>query len=467
MISFKQFNEQEIYKEIYNFICGEMLLEEVELSPELKNVLKDTPNPKDDKITKVEINPEAADSLIVYRNNKKQPPVKLNRVLKTLFPNKQDGEIAKLGDKLKASLNINKGYDWELSDDVVKTYLSNDCPSSCLTKAKFKTGSLEFFNTQKGKIKILLLKHNDKLVGRALIWYDVKGANNKILMDRVYPFNDENIVKRFHDYALKQNWSYRDNVNDPTKKGFTKIGNSKTKNLSYQCINLHDISVVPYLDTFRFGNSKGLFTNTNSDTMNFEFDKPHGLLFGNTEEIIFNGHVIGKGVKLPNGKWKCEDDLIIRHTKITSLADLNVEVVNGHFTCSDNPLLKSLTGAPEKATYFTCNDCESLESLDCPNTTVIETFSCSYNPLLKSLKGAPKETGNFYCNGCDLLDELNCSNTIVNGMFNCSDNPSLKSVKGAPKKVKAFDCSNCGKKFTKEEVMAVSSIKDKDDIIIW
>lgn len=307
MIGFKLFNEQESYKDIIRFIYNNFLIEEVELDNTLEKLLKDKPNPKDDKITKVEVNPETDDSLIVYRSGKKQPPVKMGRVLRSLYSDKSDAEIAKLGEQLKALLGSHKGYTWELSDKIVKTYMDDDCPGSCMTGDETQH-LIAFYETQNDKIKILLLKKNNKLVGRALIWHDVQGAKNNILMDRVYPFNDDNIVKKFHDYAIKQDWSYRDNIKEPSEKGCAHIGNSNTKKISYQCINIDHVRKIkiPYLDTFRYGTSDGLFTNYKTKNSTFEFKYTDGTKLLNTKLDVSKDSIYtfnDRAINWKSGTW--------------------------------------------------------------------------------------------------------------------------------------------------------------------
>ena len=68
-------------------------------------------------------------------------------------------------------------------------------------------------------------------------------------------------------------------------------------------------------------------------------------------------------------------------------------------------------------------------------------FSCSNCESLESLKGCPKEVGKG---------------------FNCSYCSSLKSLEGAPKKVSGdFYCIKCGVIFTEDDVKKVSKVKEK------
>ena len=87
-------------------------------------------------------------------------------------------------------------------------------------------------------------------------------------------------------------------------------------------------------------------------------------------------------------------------------------------------------------------------------------FDCAGNRLT-SLKGAPKKVGgDFYCDG-NKLTSLDGAQKEVSGNFDCNYN-NLTSLKGAPQKVGGyFNCHNNRKKFTEEEVRAVSDVKGK------
>ena len=84
-------------------------------------------------------------------------------------------------------------------------------------------------------------------------------------------------------------------------------------------------------------------------------------------------------------------------------------------------------------------------------------IDCSNNNLT-SLEGAPSTVGGgFYCQNNDLTSLEGAPSTV--GNFYCSNN-NLTSLEGAPSTVGGgFHCSKNTKKFTKEEVKAVSKVK--------
>ena len=78
---------------------------------------------------------------------------------------------------------------------------------------------------------------------------------------------------------------------------------------------------------------------------------------------------------------------------------------------------------------------------------------------LTSLKGSPKSvSGNFYC-GFNKLPTLEFCPEKVKGNFICDLN-RLTTLEFAPKEVKGnFSCRENTKKFTEEDVKAVSNVK--------
>ena len=148
-------------------------------------------------------------------------------------------------------------------------------------------------------------------------------------------------------------------------------------------------------------------------------------------------------------------DFICSINELRSLKGAPREI-KGKFKCYNNKL-KSLEGAPTKVgDSFDCSK-NNLESLKGAPTIVKGGFYCSYNDL-ESLEGAPTEVGgNFSCSN-NLLKSLEGAPREVGGDFYCQKN-QLESLEGAPKKVrKDFDCNENPKKFTEEDVKAVSDV---------
>ena len=100
----------------------------------------------------------------------------------------------------------------------------------------------------------------------------------------------------------------------------------------------------------------------------------------------------------------------------------------------------------------------NLDKLPLKFNNVGGSFSCYYNKLT-SLEGAPRSVGrNFVCNANDLTT-LKDAPISIDGSFIASSN-LLTTLEGAPTSVGGnFWCNYNEKRFTVEEVRAVSNVK--------
>lgn len=86
-------------------------------------------------------------------------------------------------------------------------------------------------------------------------------------------------------------------------------------------------------------------------------------------------------------------------------------------------------------------------------------FMCNNCPELVDLEGAPIEAQEFNCDSCPNLTSLKGAPEWVKFDFSCNNCPKLTSLEGAPKEVgNIFSCKACGKKFSKNNVLKVSSV---------
>jgi hypothetical protein len=90
-------------------------------------------------------------------------------------------------------------------------------------------------------------------------------------------------------------------------------------------------------------------------------------------------------------------------------------------------------------------------------------FSCNECNSLTTLEGAPQEVGrDFDCSDCNSLKTLDGSPKKVKGYFFCSYCRSLQSLQGIPKEIgEDFECFDSGKQFTRTDVEKLSKIKGR------
>jgi hypothetical protein len=110
------------------------------------------------------------------------------------------------------------------------------------------------YTNNPGQVKMLILvTKEDKIVGRALLWYlddistedELKDISIEgVFMDRIYSINDSD-EKLFINYAIKNGWSYKDNTKSICKD------NEQLPNaiLRVSLDNDMDGTYYPYLDT--------------------------------------------------------------------------------------------------------------------------------------------------------------------------------------------------------------------------
>ena len=178
--------------------------------------------------------------------------------------------------------NISGRLNLKVSDFKLKIVSGNDIDKyyqEIKTDSAFKTGSLgnscmrggdaqdgNFFQVYKDNAKMLIL-HNeetDLIIGRAILWDDVKylGSDNEdeklttgcstLVMDRIYA--DESVYSIFKDWAL-ENGYYRKRYQSYSNETLFRSPVTKDEiELAFSMdINLNGYHRVPYMDTFAWG----------------------------------------------------------------------------------------------------------------------------------------------------------------------------------------------------------------------
>ena len=103
---------------------------------------------------------------------------------------------------------------------------------------------------------------------------------------------------------------------------------------------------------------------------------------------------------------------------------------------------------------------KNLTSIPVQFGTVKGYFSC-YGNQLTSLEGAPLSVGEWFDCSLNQLTSLKGAPQSVGSYFNCSFN-QLTTLEGAPLSVGGeFSCFGNKKKFTEQEVRAVSKVRGR------
>lgn len=124
-------------------------------------------------------------------------------------------------------------YDGKLSDNNCQKYLNIYCdnPDKCNM--------------------LILTNKNNKLMGRALVWKNLRMPEDRIFMDRIYTVKQSD-VELFKKYAIQNGWMHK---YDQTAydDSFIMDGNRIKKTISLALIP-KTYSVYPYMDTLKYYN---------------------------------------------------------------------------------------------------------------------------------------------------------------------------------------------------------------------
>jgi len=170
-------------------------------------------------------------------------------------------QIEKVVDKYKSFNTPNDNIYFNIieGDDILKGYQidnyekrnSSALHGSCMNN---KSDLLKLYTQNKNKVKLLTLNRNDKIIGRSLIW-DLDKPKY-IFMDRIYAV-DNYLYKIFEDFAISNNWIYRENYARNVFKVncYFKSKNSHIEKLSNKIrltvkLNTDNIKLYPYMDSF-------------------------------------------------------------------------------------------------------------------------------------------------------------------------------------------------------------------------
>jgi hypothetical protein len=204
---------------------------------------------------------------------KSRNEVGLGRFVNKLFPGKYNSkEVEEFVNSFKASLE-KAGEHFELveGEDIEHWYWyenykekSGTLGSSCMSQKRNLFG---IYTQNQDVCKLLILKEDDKIIGRALIWKlasikhmrkDVEGV--EYFMDRQYTIKDSD-VQKFRNYANEQGWCYKTYNNHHSYSTVTINEEVKNVDMTVQ-VKDKDYNRYPYMDTFRrYDVSNGILHN--------------------------------------------------------------------------------------------------------------------------------------------------------------------------------------------------------------
>ena len=213
---------------------------------------------------------------------KSRNEVGLGRFVNKLFPGKYNSkQVEEFVNSFKASLEkAGEHFDLVEGEDISYWYWYENykeqggtLANSCMAKKKNLFG---IYTQNQDVCKLLILKEDDKILGRALVWKlaSIKRGRDVIegveyFMDRQYTIKDSD-VQKFKNYAKEQGWCYKSYNNHHSYSTVNIEGEDKNVQMTVQ-VKDKDYNRYPYMDTFRrYDVSNGILHNDDEQDRDYE-----------------------------------------------------------------------------------------------------------------------------------------------------------------------------------------------------
>lgn len=211
---------------------------------------------------------------------KSRNEVGLGRFVNKLFPGKYNSkEVEEFVNSFKASLEkAGEHFDLVEGEDIEFWYKSENYKensgtlgNSCMAQ---KRNLFSIYTQNQDVCKMLILKEDDKIIGRALVW-KLKSLNIKrdedpgFFMDRQYTIKESD-VQKFRNYAIDKGWAYKSYNNHHSFGTININGEDKNVEMSVQ-VKDKDYNRYPYMDTFRrYDVNNGILYNDDEQDEQYE-----------------------------------------------------------------------------------------------------------------------------------------------------------------------------------------------------
>jgi len=213
---------------------------------------------------------------------KSRNSVAIGRFINKLFPGKyNDKDREEFVNSFKASIEQGtERFEVVEGEDIAFWYSyenykedSGTLGNSCMARKKNLFG---IYTQNQDVCKMLILKEDDKIIGRSLIWklasikhikQDVEGI--EYFMDRQYTIKESD-VQKFRNYAKEQGWCYKSYNNHHSLSTVTIDGVEKNVDMTIK-VATKDYNRYPYMDTFkRYDVDNGILHNDDEQEERYE-----------------------------------------------------------------------------------------------------------------------------------------------------------------------------------------------------
>ncbi len=210
-------------------------------------------------------------------------------------------------------------YDLDLISDITSAYDTNNWDTSNTKSCMWDENVGEFYKHYDCKVLVVRNTDNDKMVGRALVWFDVNVNGAKVtFMDRIYSDTPE-VVELMKQHAAKNGWWRKlKQSNDSETEVLDEDGTARSVDM-YVTAEYGDVmrcSFFPYLDTFRnMDTSDGMLYNYSSSCADAKLDNTDGTLTHDEDDEddgyvydVDGDRILEEDAVLVNGNYYPEDD---------------------------------------------------------------------------------------------------------------------------------------------------------------
>jgi len=223
---------------------------------------------------------DRSDASGVFKKSRNE--VGLGRFVNKLFPGKYNSkQVEEFVNSFKASLEkAGEYFDLVEGVDIDFWYNSNNYKSdagtlgsSCMAKKKNIFG---IYTQNQDVCKMLILKEDDKIIGRALVWKleSIRSLGKPVegveyFMDRQYTIKESD-VQKFRNYAKEQGWCYKSYNNHHSYSTVNIDGEDRNVGMTIK-VKDKDYNRYPYMDTFkRYDVNNGILHNDDEQDSDYE-----------------------------------------------------------------------------------------------------------------------------------------------------------------------------------------------------
>lgn len=182
------------------------------------------------------------------------------------------------GNDIKKYYNEENYYELDLSNN---TFVRNGTLWKSCLRYDHRMNHLDLFVNN--DFKLLVLLHNNKVLGRSLIYNAIDKYDNSeiFIMDRIYTFfdSDVNIFKR---YAIDNNMIFKYEQTSRIYDEFSNTMNNESLIFKqiYKKLSYYEFDKYPYMDTLKYLNSdEGVLYNFESDNVDKMMCSAEGILY--------------------------------------------------------------------------------------------------------------------------------------------------------------------------------------------